>query len=360
MEIYCALEAKVPEEVYNNTFAQRVGEVEHTFDDCKKKTADAIAKADNARMETEDLLNQTLAASGPAPAGGAAKYKLEPSFEPQPKLSPEFNAGEFHVWQEQWTTYYDISGLQNVNAKIQKAALINYLSTEFRTKLDFSHVPDGKEGLEMIRKDFVQRNPVRHNLFKVKQRKGESYSDMRVRMKTLQKEADIDDITADDLVCHIMLAACNDSDLLQELMKVENMTEVKLNKVVDKYETLMAATKGLNKSNKDKEEAKVVKGERKNMTCYRCQAQGHRAEQCKVQASKLKCTTCNTVGKHNTHPYCRGPKKEKPKKEKAKQEKEEKKEEEKGNRVVADEGDSPAGDEDSSSGEEYGFTRQTR
>ena len=162
----------------------------------------------------------------------------------------------------------------------------------------------------MIRKDFVQRNPVvirRHTLFKVKQRKGESYSDMRVRMKTLQKETDIEDITADDLVCHIMLAACNDSDLLQEMMKVDNMTEVKLNEVVDKYETLMAATKGLNKSNK--EEAKTVKSEEKKITCYRCRAQGHRADQCQVPPSKLKCTTCNTVGKHNTHSYCRGPKK---------------------------------------------------
>ena len=147
VEIYCALEVKVPEEAFNNTYAQRVGEVENTFDDCEKKTADTIAKFDNARMETEDLLNQTLAAAGPAPAGGAAKYKLESSFEPKPKLSPEFNAGEFHVWQEQWSTYYDISGLQNANAKIQKAALINCLSTEFRTKLDFSHVPDVKEGL---------------------------------------------------------------------------------------------------------------------------------------------------------------------------------------------------------------------
>ena len=69
------------------------------------------------------------------------------------------------------------------------------------------------------------------------------------------------------------------------MMTVENMTEVKLNEVVDKYETLMAATKGLNKSNKDKEEAKVVKGEEKRMTCYRCQAQGHRAEQCKTLKS---------------------------------------------------------------------------
>ena len=105
------------------------------------------------------------------------------------------------------------------------------------------------------------------------------------------------------------------------MMKVDNMTEVKLNEVVDKYETLMAATKGLNKSNKDKEEAKTVKGEEKKMTCYHCQAQGHRAEQCKVPASKLKCTTCNTVGKHNTHAYCRIPKKEKPKRRKRKRKK---------------------------------------
>ena len=120
VEIYTALEVKVPEEAFNNTYDQRVGKVENTFDDCEKKTADATAKFDNARMETEDLMNQTLAAAGIAPAGGAAKYKLESSFEPKPKLSPEFNAGEFHVWQEQWSTYYDISGLQNANAKYRR------------------------------------------------------------------------------------------------------------------------------------------------------------------------------------------------------------------------------------------------
>lgn len=242
VEIYTAIESKVAEAVWEETYATRAREVETTFDKGEKDTAEVIALHDKAKMDADDQLNQTMAAAGVAAGGAsvAAKYKLETSFEPKPKLSSEFNASELQVWEEQWQTYFDISGLQNAGVKIQKAALVNSLSTEFRTKMDLSHAPNVAAGLDMIRKDFTQRNPKvvrRHNLFRIQQRRGESYSEMRVRMKTLLKEADITDITSDELVCHLMMAACTDGDLLQEMMKIEenDRTEAKLDETVDKY-----------------------------------------------------------------------------------------------------------------------------
>ena len=275
--------------------------------------------------------------------------------EPKPKLSSEFNASELQVWEEQWQTYFDVSGLQNAGIKIQKAALVNSLTTEFRTRLDLSHAPSVAAGLEMIRKDFTQRNPKvvrRHNLFRIKQRKGESFSEMRVRMKILLKEADIAYITADELVCHLMMAACTDADLLQEMMKIEEgaRTEAKLDEVVDKYETLAAAARGLNKTPKG-EPINRVRDESKQVICYRCQStDGHMADKCTVPASSLKCSKCKTTGLHNTHPYCKRKNNSSKKVDAKEDKKQEKKEEESGKRVVGRD-DSPAGTSNETSDE---------
>ena len=370
VEIYTAIETKVTEAVWDDTYASRAGEVETTFDNAEKETSAVIAQYDKAKMEADDELNQTMAAAGVATGGApaAAKYKLETSFEPKPKLTSEFNAAELQVWEEQWQTYFDISGLQHAGVRIQKAALVNSLSTEFRTKLDLSHAPSVAAGLEMIRKDFTQRNPKvvrRHNLFRVQQRKGESYSEMRVRMKILMKEADIMDITADELVCHLMMAACTDGELLQEMMKIEegDRTEAKLDEIVDKYETLAAAAKGLNKPPKGEKVNRVNEGDKK-VICYRCQGtDGHMADKCPVPAASLKCSKCKTTGRHNTHSFCKGPRSNKAKvdnkSKKVDAKEEEKKEEETGKRVVAHEG-SPAGSGEESSEEEYGASRQVK
>ena len=363
VEIYTAIETKVNEPVWEDTYSARAREVETTFDKCEKDAAEVITSFDKAKMDAEDQLNQTMAAAGVAAgAPAAAKFKLETSFEPKPKLSSEFNASELQVWEEQWQTYFDVSGLQNAGIKIQKAALVNSLSTEFRTRLDLSHAPSVAAGLEMIRKDFTQRNPKvvrRHNLFRIKQRKGESFSEMRVRMKILLKEADIADITADELVCHLMMAACTDADLLQEMMKIEEgaRTEAKLDEVVDKYETLAAAARGLNKTPKG-EPINRVRDESKQVICYRCQStDGHMADKCTVPASSLKCSKCKTTGLHNTHPYCKRKNNSSKKVDAKEDKKQEKKEEESGKRVVGRD-DSPAGTSNETSDEEYGTSRQ--
>ena len=41
------------------------------------------------------------------------------------------------------------------------------------------------------------------------------------------------------------------------------------------------------------------------MICYRYQRKGHISKECKLPKDKLKCTHCNTVGRHLTNNWCK-------------------------------------------------------
>ena len=71
-------------------------------------------------------------------------------------------------------------------------------------------------------------------IFRMKQVTGETNSTMHVRMKALQKEADINAITRDEAICQVMLTACQDKTVICDLMKEENMSETKLDEIVKK------------------------------------------------------------------------------------------------------------------------------
>ena len=182
---------------------------------------------------------------------------------------------------------------------------------------------------------------------------------MRVRMKTLQREADIANINADKLICHLMSGAWTDPYLSHEMMKIKNMIEIKLNEAVDKYETLLSATKGLNKN--PKEEVKRVKDDNgRKVICFRCQEANHMADACSVPASALKCTKCNMVEWGNTHKFVEDKGRTHYDDSKRVEVKDAtKKEEVQSKRVVAQD-ESPAGCANESSYEEFGFGKQVK
>ena len=70
--------------------------------------------------------------------------------------------------------------------------------------MNFTHAATVEEAIEVIKEDLTQRNPkviARHSLFRMKQDIGEKYSEMHIRMTILQKYAERDAITSDELVC---------------------------------------------------------------------------------------------------------------------------------------------------------------
>ena len=108
---------------------------------------------------------------------------------------------------------------------------------------------------------------LRHKWLKVKENKDESFTDFMAREKASRSAADVSRINTDQLVAHVILAV-----------------------------------------RKDKEEkggrAQQVKG-KKGHTCFKCQTVGHFFKECKMPKSQLKCSHCDTEGRHAMNDFCK-------------------------------------------------------
>ena len=112
-----------------------------------------------------------------------------------------------------------------------------------------------------------------------------------------------------------IIASCTDKEMRIKLLEmkpsVENKPSVEeLDKVVADFEARKISEdllKGDGNRNRrvqrDREQSKP-KGE-----CWKCRQKGHFSRECTFPKDKLKCTICNTTGKHNTFEECEGPKK---------------------------------------------------
>ena len=155
------------------------------------------------------------------------KHKLEPSFQPSPELSIKFNDKDFHIWKEQSHFY------NSVDIYIQRAYLSYCGTTDFCSKPHFAQAATIEVSIEIIKKDLTQKNP-KVMVIKVSLVKVEKYSEMCIRTMILQKGADINAIPPDELIGQLILVACQDKNLLCEMMRVESTTETKLNEIIVK------------------------------------------------------------------------------------------------------------------------------
>jgi len=190
---------------------------------------------------------------------------------------------------------------------------MNCLHPDLQVKIyeALSGVVDIKEGIALIQDEIKKRNPRvvrRHHLFSLEQKKDEyNFSDTVTRMETLAKNAELTDMTKDSILCHLMLRACQDDDLRTKLLEVEeaDMTVNRLKEVIQRFEMIQTANKGLNK----KEMVRRATTREGNI-CYRCQEKtDHQARDCPVDAKTLFCQICHEAGRttftHNSFPTCK-------------------------------------------------------
>ena len=241
-------------------------------------------------------------------------WKLQTSFEPKPSLKLDMSAEECQNWERQFKNYYDISNLKHADIDTQRAVLTNCLHPDLQVKIyeSLSGMTDIKEGIELIQEEIRRRNPRvvrRHHLFSLEQKKDEyCFSDTVTRMETLAKNADLTDMSKDQILCHLMLRACQDNDLRTKLLEVEeaDMTVNRLKDVIQRFEMIQTANNSLNKK-------EVVRraATREGNICYRCQEKTnkHQAWNCPVVAKTLFCQICHEAGRttftHNSFPTCK-------------------------------------------------------
>ena len=317
LNIYDTIEDEISPEKFNQDFGRQTAEIEKDFDGLGEQARVAISAYHNA--VTAISANISQARSSASRGGGVVgspsvpRWKLESSFEPKPSLKLDMSAEDCQNWERQFKNYYDISNLKHADIDTQRAVLMNCLHPDLQVKIyeALSGVVDIKEGIALIQDEIKKRNPRvvrRHHLFSLEQKKDEyNFSDTVTRMETLAKNADLTDMSKDSILCHLMLRACQDDDLRTKLLEVEeaDMTVNRLKEVIQRFEMIQTANKGLNK----KEMVRRATTREGNI-CYRCQEKtDHQARDCPVDAKTLFCQICHEAGRttftHNSFPTCK-------------------------------------------------------
>ena len=324
-DLYDKIEDQIPSETFKKDFGKPIKDLEKDYDVLEEEARLLISRYHH---EVDEMTARARAAGGGEGEAAAPRWKLQSSFQPKPPLKLDMGGEELANWERQFQIYFDISNLRHADIGTQRAVLQNCLNTDLQVKLHeaISGIPDIETGLTLIREEFQRRHPrvVRqHNLFSIEQKKDEyCFSDTVTRLGALARDADLTDMTKDSILCHLMLRACKDDNLRAKMLEVAeaDMTQVRLNEVIELYETIQRTNKGLG----EKEKAKRAKASDSSV-CFRCQGRSHFAADCTVPEKSLFCQTCSEHGiplphGHNTFAGCKGKKKEEPKNEDLKRE----------------------------------------
>ena len=326
VSIYEEIQSKVGEGVWNGTYKPKMDEVESKKGEAETKQAKIFADAIKAAAEHEARLNESFMApraGGEAAAASAAgKWKLESSFAPKKELTVDMTMQEVGIWRQSWEAYRDVSRLHLAPFPVQKAAFLQCVSVDLQTKLDFSHTHDIDACIDMIMSDFKRRNPrmvLRHQWLKIKQKKDECWADFQAREKTMRRHADVHDMSPDQLVAHVLMAACSNDELLKKLLEIDeaDLTEAKIKEVAERFEIMVSTATGLAHKDNKANQVKVKNKEKdlSKVTCWICRQQGHFSTDCKIPKQSLSCCYCQTKGLHNSSEYCKNKQAEKQKAE---------------------------------------------
>ena len=86
------------------------------------------------------------------------------------------------------------------------------------------------------------------------QKRDEIFTDFMTLEKGARGAADVANMTTEQLVAHVLLAGCQNQELLKKLLEFPEggLNEEKIKEISDKFEGLKTTTKDLNKTNEDK------------------------------------------------------------------------------------------------------------
>ena len=325
VSIYEEIQSKVGEAVWDGTYKPKMDEVETKKKEAETKQAKIFADAIKAAEDHEMRLNESFlapraGADAAAASASGGKWKLESSFAPKKELTVDMTMQEVGIWRQSWEAYRDVSRLHLAPFPVQRAAFLQCVSVDLQTKLDFSHTHDIDACIDMIMSDFKRRNPrmvLRHQWLKIKQRKDEGWADFQAREKTMRRHADVHDMTPQQLVAHVLMAACSNEELLKKLLEIKEaeLTEAKIKEVAEKFEIMVSTASGLSQKEQRAHQVKTKTKDKdmSKVTCWVCRQPGHFSTDCKIPKKSLSCCWCQTKGFHNSNDFCKNKQAEKEK-----------------------------------------------
>lgn len=296
--------------------ASRLIEHEDADEVTRTATENELNKIDNDYSEVRNNAISNLRANtvqmAPQSQGGPSS-KVNIELKPE-TLTRDNNPIEMTGWIRKFTSYFQASKFDHESLLIQQAHFFNCIDNLLAGSLKqeitdstriFPNPADaGEEScIGILEREFKKRYPIfrrRMDCISTKQRNGEILSDTYTRMREIGDTADISDLGPDDLYALLLINACNDNKLKDELLLSKDQTLANLLEIVAAYESAQASigTSYGRKMTKNKHKAQPKRqfNPRENYKdkCIRCGSFKHSQNDCSGRNNI--CSKCGKKG----------------------------------------------------------------
>ena len=227
---------------------------------------ETLIDATNRFLEAVDAINQALLGNNLAqPQVGANQlHATSPSSKQVEALKPdkltkETTPVEFRIWHDRFVAYYDAANFQNLSIITQHAfvyALLDgYLTQILETKVT-ARTPvfgDAHSMMSFLREEFDQLFPTfirRLDFFRYNHAGKQKFSEFLVKLTSLSQMASLQNLDPDQILVFKALSSCNNKDLAEKLLKLEEPNLLDIHKEVRLYEQVQHGLSSMNGQNK--------------------------------------------------------------------------------------------------------------
>ena len=196
-------------------------------------------------------------------AAAAASARVKPVDSLKPRIiTKDSTPMELAIWIDKFETYFEASRLEHSPSNKEKqghflACIDNYLYARLQTKITPATpiFPDplGMEDscVELLQREFLVQHPIfvrRLDYYRFAQSTGQKFTDWSQKLLKMEHEANLQEMTEDELRCMRYITGCTDQDLLKEFMKEANPTVQRLDEIAVTHERNKKYEKAMGKS----------------------------------------------------------------------------------------------------------------
>ena len=294
-----------------------------------------IKSMEEIQQRYEDTLAEILAAStdikpelpaAPSPSADQGAARANMALRP-PILSLQFSPPEMKAWQRQFQAYYNSSGFHQCSISIQqeyfRACLDRQLDnrvfqgTKINSTTPVFSSDDTFTCFTVLNDAFLLEYPLfnrRHEFFTMTQRIGEKFSDFVGRLKAAGEEADLGNLSVDEMHMFRYIEGCSDVSLRKRLLEVVKPTLEQFDQVYKAYESANSQHQALDSAvaamplrtqhvkfntQRQRMPRQYIAGKIKRSDligkCFRCGSSAHTATSCPIPSGTI-CHNCQKPG----------------------------------------------------------------
>ena len=259
----------------------------------QEKLMNAVADNDDLKKKVDELTKkmegQTMGTGG---AGGNPKKTIKDVTSLKPRdLTKTMKPEEVRGWMEGIKDWFQASGFCQGSVADQMIYFKAAMDAEMRDRLKASleSVADLKAALELVNKEFEKIYPKlnrRVSVINMKQPEDQPMSEFLITLEQHWAEADMNDLTMQDLMATTIISSCTNRELTTKLLEMkpavaDKPTVAELKKVVSDYEARKASEELLIQASHRSRRMDLA-----NIQCYNCQEYGHTQGRCPKKKKK--------------------------------------------------------------------------